>query len=408
MSKRPFFQVTTSGVETVPSLPSSSARTNYEKKETSDIFSELVDSPLKDKPMAAFIHLHSQAVDIFIRAVAKGIGMKPEELVFDQYQPFLKLLEHWAKNSRKSKNIPKTKIRLGKRILIGQGSEEEEESESTKMEGSTEVEVPKKTNMLGPEQFKALFVQYREDQSDDNIYTDDMIFLNWLRYFYEKHNYPNRTDNEIIAQMGAMVVPFNLFTLYKTDGAAEQRFDFGEMFLGRGLRAVSEIERYSNTGQTMKTPVASSTPKRPKNEISKATLELIEHLLEEAPESVHASNLVAEYEYSILPERYSKFFFGKELVYGIGQAMQRLREKYNFTRTNNELFTEFIREEEWTALFVTLVVGVIDLQTKIHSAISPQAMIQNLENRITLTVNKFASFKRFNRQPTTLARKFNF
>jgi hypothetical protein len=390
---RAAFKVTTAGVTVDPVLPNfATPSAEGVADNVYDQFARLLDSTKYS--FDAFIQKHSQLVDRFISAVAQGINKKPEELVLDQYQPFIELLRKWASNYKASKNIPKSKIRLGDRMLLKAGEEEESDTdEFSEFANSSPVSLS---------EFKTALLAANPALTESEVTKND-IYLNYLRYYMTKVKNPLRSTEEIIKDMGLMVGLFQVFV-----DANGNPFDLEKFFEGGGVRVMKLSPRIAPVPAAPASPVVVQAPPAPSPaQYSPALLEIMKELLDEAPDGFTASHLVDEYEYVILPKRYSNSFFGPDLIYGIGQAMQRLREKYKFTRTNDELFVEFINDEHWRDLFVSLVVGVITLQKKISSFSTPQNVVRMIENNVELTVAKFSTFTKFHRQAQP-KRQFNF
>jgi hypothetical protein len=220
----------------------------------------------------------------------------------------------------------------------------------------------------------------------------DEIFLNYLRYIISRSKDEDMSNDIIIEEIGIMRMDFSNIEFSTPLAPGQKLENFMDFFMAPGVRyAISTASQ-----QSAANPV-----------FAPELFSVVEQLFGASEQAVQASNLVEFYKYSVIPERYSNLLFGPDLIYGIGQAMQRLREQYKFTRTNDELFVEFINDEHWRDLFVSLVVGVINLQQKISSFSAPQNMVRMIENNVELTTMKFSSFTKFHRQVQP-KRSFNF
>ena len=359
-------------------------------------------------PLSAFIEKHSSVIDRFISAVAKGINKRSEDLVLDPYGPFIDMLRRWATKYKASKNIPKTKIKLGGKILL-RGDETEEEDTEEFFAGLTNPPTPSPPPKVPTERTvatlgdfaKAYVFRYPLFEDVNSPMTEDSFYLNYLRYVYEQSRNPSESLQSIVSRIGIMFVPLPFDTAVINE--VPQKFNFKEFFLSNGVR-------FAKT--TIK-PVAPPEPITPpaapaKAEYPPELLEILKELLDESTDGFEAEEFVSEYEYTILPRRYSQYFFGPDLIYGIGQSMQRLREAFKFTRTNDELFVDFLNDEQWRDLFIGLVIGVISLQQKISSFNSSQSVIRMIQSNVELTVGKFSTFKRFHRTQPQVRRSINF
>jgi hypothetical protein len=431
--KRKGFKLTTSGVTFDDTMPYDRP-TEYEQPVNAEEQFGALLMYLK-KPKAAFIQKHSTIIDRFISAVARGINKKPEDLVLDPYGPFIEMLKRWATNYKASKNIPKTSIRLGGKFLLrGDETEEEQTNPRARGDGPTSEEeleeffagtdpapgteesteffagdsdVPPPRRMATQREFEdAYFKRYPELLQENTLLTDDSLFLNYLRYVYEYGNNPSDSLATIVDRIGVMLGAFT-FDIAVVGGKARP-FKFEEFFLERGIRFAKTIPKSAPTPEPVQPTSQPAPSSQPKIEYSSELLNILKGLLEESADASKAAEFVSEYEYTILPKRYSEFFFGPDLVYGIGQSMQRLREAYKFSRSNDELFVDFLNDEQWRDLFITLVVQVINLQQKISSFNAPQSIIRMLENNAELTVGKFSGFKRFHRTQPRARRAVNF
>ena len=406
--KRKGFKLTTSGVSFDPPMPNDLPPTYATQADTAeDEFAGLL-TALKN-PRSAFIQKHSTIIDKFISAVARGINKKPEDLVLDPYGPFIDMLKRWATNYKASKNIPKTSIRLGGKFLL-RGDEDTDEEPTEFFAGEPDPPgnppfkgpIDPKRVMANRGDFTEAYLRKYPALAESDTMTEDSYFLNYLRYAYEQGKNPSESLESIVARIGVMFAPLT-FDVAVVNGVAT-KFNFMDFFLGGGIRYAKTLPKPDLPPKPEPSVVAPPNSQQYPPEL----LEILKVLLDESTDGFKAAEFVSEYEYTILPKRYSKFFFGPDLIYGIGQSMQRLREAYKFSRGNDELFLDFVNDEQWRDLFIGLVVGVINLQQKISSFNAPQSVIRMIQSNVELTVGKFSQFKRFHRTQPPAKRAVNF
>lgn len=392
------FVVTTTGITVEPKFKSPKESIPVIAESDAPKFFDVLVKASK-AGIAAIVMSHQQVASRFIAAVANGIGKKPEDLVVDYHKDFVTLLERWAANDKARYTITPN-IRIGGKILLGAGGESSDETtEDPSL--TTPDPKPKPTfqprvdvtplysvtddEVLQPGEFADRFRKIHVDVSADEV------FLNYLRYIVSRSKDGDTENDLIIQNIGIMRFDFSTIAFKAPLNPDTKLQNFSDFFLASGVRYAIPEQQPATVD-----PQPSST-----------LLDVVDQLFAESESAVQASNLVEFYKYSVIPERYSNLLFGPDLIYGIGQAMQRLREKYKFTRTNDELFVDFINDEHWRDLFVSLVVGVITLQKKISSFSTPQNVVRMIENNVELTVMKFSSFTKFHRQAPP-KRSFNF
>lgn len=397
MAKRPTFSITTTGINLNPELDALPAMLGPEN-EASRQFQILVDN----SDVTGLLHAHTMAVNKFIDAVAKGIKKKPEDLVVDYYKPFVSLLEHWAANYKAQHvaNLPQ-KFLLGAGGITAGNQEEESDTEMPSppapKPATLFLEQPITVDLLSYKMFKAkVYAKSLQGDARTNEFEISQL-LNYLKYLFLKTNsgedYP---DKESIWQDMAWLTVDNQQPLsIEVDGRTTVEGKPGppktltECFFAKGPGKIKLKQKLK--------PAAPSPPTTTPSRTTEITA-FLEFLFQHEAEAATASNLVEFYKYSVLPKRFSNRLFGPDLIFGIGQAMQSLRQTFHFrqTITNDELFADFVNDENWRDLFVSLVVKSILLGEKYSSFNPPKGVIEMLKREIESISVRFRGFQKFN------------
>lgn len=342
---------------------------------------------IADTSEIQLVHAYAQNSYQFIAAVARGIGKKPEDLLLDVYKPFEQVLDRWAKRGRKKKALPKMKINLG----VKETEEIEEEDTGEETVDNPEEQATKKStkpeqviyedvieenevtiqNSLDTYKMNLHFLIIATDgESEADRRRDDanFIYFNWLRYLLLLD--PNNSDEK--AQL---------------DSIGYIDIELPKWIDDRG-RAI-EFYQIMTTKRPQDFKLATQTPD------NTALKNVLLQLFERQDRSRDAEALSDVYKYTILPKKFRKAFFGPDLIYGIGQAMQKLREAYQFTKKNDVLFVEFVENEKWRDLFVSLVSCILNLQTKLTAFNAPQGTIRMLRTDVQAYVSKFRGYPGF-------------
>jgi len=402
MAQRPKFRITTTGIDLKPELDDLKLPPVVQpKSEALRQFDILV----QNSGIAELLHAHTLAVNKFVDAVAKGIKKNPEQLMVDYYRPFVALLEHWAANYKVQNTPPKQFLLSGKKKRPQTRTEEEEPTQMQEEEiGAIDV--------LSFSGFKAKLLGER--RPTELPLNEPTLLFNYLKYLFVNANYAeqypdaNNVWKDIALLSIAEPEPFSITTegdFIMNGGQVEAPTTLLDSFTFQGSGTINLTPRTDVPPPTAQPPPQPSPPAvQPKDKLT----DLLEFMFQHEAEAANASNLVEFYKYSILPKRFSNRLFGPDLVYGIGQALQSLRQTFRFRQSNDELFVDFVNDEAWRDLFVSLVVKSILLGEKYSAFNPPKGVIELLKREIESIAVRFRGFKKFNQTfPTSAPLLYN-
>lgn len=377
MARRPNFKVTTQGVD-FENNPSTSAFNTIRpdelfKASETDQVRELIYQ--FHPPTVQLVHMYAQNSYRFIAAVSKAIGKKPEDLLLDMYKPFEQLLDQWAASNKEKKRLPKFKLGAKK-------GRQESTSDSDESDESETADLPQESKKVDPPS---------QDESQEYQSFHDELY-NFMKTEFND----DQKLSEYDAKPGFYIINWNRY-LFINGGSQKNFFEeFGYIDIELPTW-VNEQGSFLNLDQILVTKTKNAKFTLASNSSSSwAPLkDIVKQLFEQQERNVHTEQLINLYKYSILPEKFSKIFFGNDLTYGIGQAMQKLREAYHFTKKNDTLFAEFVENEKWRDLFVSLVACIINLQQKVTAFNAPQGTIRMLRTDVQAFVSKFHDYPGF-------------
>jgi hypothetical protein len=382
MSRRRNFRITTKGID-IDSPP----------KYQDDQHAVMSKKVLGQNPSVQFAYIASQYDKVrlellsvykqnsyqFICAVARGIGKKPNDLLLDTYAPFDRFLEKYAASLSKAKKIPKAKIRLGAGNPGEEFSESSEEIETGTEEQleTTEEKSRFTAGNISYDAFSALFSKWVANNHSTQLHkavADADIMFAFLRFKYHSINRPNDNPIDVLNNIGFVTVEL-------------------PTWIGNGQeKTFYDIITNRTQGNYVLQPSQSQpTSLQDESEL----INQIETLLSFKKGKAVVDISYELFKYEMLPEKFHSMYFGPDLIFGIGQAMQKLREEYRFQKKNDRLFAEFVENEKWRDLFVSLVSCILNLQQKLTAFNAPQGTIRMLRTDINAYVSKFRDYPGF-------------